>query len=109
MVSLIRRNAPGERNTRRRPTSSSWRWRQAVRGPRSGRGRDQVMARIYDASTGGCRLVDDLDFTEAEQTFHYRLDGVYYEIALSAGNLERLRDCLAPYIAASHIVGRASR
>lgn len=64
------------------------------------------MARLFDPSTGECRLVDDLDFSEAEQTVHFRLDGLHYEIALSAKNLEKLRSRLKPYIAVSHIVGR---
>jgi hypothetical protein len=61
---------------------------------------------MFDPSTGDCRLVDDLDFSDAVTTVHYRLDGIHYEVALSAGNLENLRGVLKPYIAVSHIVGR---
>jgi hypothetical protein len=67
------------------------------------------MARMFDPSSGKCRLVDDLDFSAAVDTVQFRLDGVYYEVALSTGNLERLRDCLAEYLAASHVVGRDTR
>jgi hypothetical protein len=64
------------------------------------------MARMFDPATGECRLVDDLDFSQAVQTVHFRLDGVHYEIALSAQNMEKLRASLRQYIAASRIVGR---
>jgi Lsr2 len=67
------------------------------------------MARMFDPSSGKCRLVDDLDFSTAVDTVQFRLDGVYYEVALSTGSLERLRDCLAEYLAASHVVGRDRR
>ena len=37
-------------------------------------------------------LVDDLDGTEATETVTFGLDGVSYEIDLSAANATRLRD-----------------
>jgi hypothetical protein len=64
------------------------------------------VARMFDLATGDCRLVDDLDFSAAEQTVHYRLDGKRYEIALSADNMAKLRECLKEHIAVSHVVGR---
>jgi hypothetical protein len=64
------------------------------------------MSRMYDPSTGECRLVDDLDFSNATQTVRISLDGLYYQLDLSEGNIEELRTCLKPYIAVSHIVRR---
>ncbi|SFP53624.1 Lsr2 protein [Amycolatopsis arida] len=43
-------------------------------------------------------LVDDLDGSEAEETVEFGLDGVSYQIDLSAENAEELRDALAQYI-----------
>lgn len=43
-------------------------------------------------------LVDDLDGSEAEETVTFGLDGVSYEIDLSADNAEELRDALAQYV-----------
>jgi len=43
-------------------------------------------------------LVDDLDGSEADETVQFALDGVTYEIDLSAENAEELRDALAQYI-----------
>ena len=44
-------------------------------------------------------LVDDIDGGDAEETVSFALDGVSYEIDLSAKNATRLRDALAPYVA----------
>ena len=44
-------------------------------------------------------LVDDIDGGEAEETVSFALDGVSYEIDLSAKNSKKMRDALAPYIA----------
>ena len=41
------------------------------------------MAKMFDPSTGGCRLVDDLNFSEATETVRCSLDG-------SLVDLERL-------------------
>jgi Lsr2 len=46
-------------------------------------------------------LEDDLDGTEAEETVTFGLDGVTYEIDLSASNAATLRDSLAQYVAAA--------
>ncbi|QLQ09609.1 MAG: Lsr2 family protein [Nocardioidaceae bacterium] len=43
-------------------------------------------------------LVDDIDGNEAEETLSFALDGVEYEIDLSAKNAAKLRDALATYI-----------
>ena len=43
-------------------------------------------------------LVDDLDGGEAEESVSFALDGVSYEIDLSAKNASALRDAFAPYV-----------
>lgn len=54
-------------------------------------------------------LVDDLDGGEADEQVEFSLDGRSYEIDLSAANAERLRDSLAPYVAAARrVTGRRS-
>ncbi|WP_328612264.1 Lsr2 family protein [Amycolatopsis sp. NBC_00345] len=50
-------------------------------------------------------LVDDIDGSDAAQTVPFALDGVTYEIDLSDGNAARLRDGLAPFIAAARRTG----
>jgi hypothetical protein len=50
-------------------------------------------------------LVDDLDGGEAVESVGFALDGVAYEIDLSAKNAARLRDALAVYVAAGRRVG----
>ncbi|MCI4063102.1 Lsr2 family protein [Micromonospora sp. R77] len=52
------------------------------------------------------KLVDDLDGGDADETVKFALDGVQYEIDLSASNAEKLRDVFAPYVAAGTKVGR---
>jgi hypothetical protein len=47
------------------------------------------------------RLVDDLDGSDADESVSFTLDGKALEIDLSAANAERLREILAPYIAAA--------
>jgi hypothetical protein len=44
-------------------------------------------------------LEDDMDGTAAEETVTFGLDGVTYEIDLSASNAAALRDSLAQYVA----------
>jgi hypothetical protein len=55
-------------------------------------------------------LVDDLDKTSpADETVSFGLDGVSYEIDLSAANAAKLRDALAVYIGhAERLGGRKS-
>jgi len=50
-------------------------------------------------------MVDDIDGTTAAQTVPFSLDGISYEIDLSAVNAGALRDELARYVAASRRVG----
>lgn len=54
------------------------------------------------------QLVDDLDGTVLEvgegETVLFSLDGVAYEIDLTAGNAAALRDALAPYVDAGRSV-----
>jgi Lsr2 len=52
-------------------------------------------------------MVDDLDGSEAHGTVQFGLDGKPLEIDLSAANAARLRNVLAPFIAAGCKVGRA--
>ncbi len=43
---------------------------------------------------------DDIDGSEAAETITFSLDGIAYSIDLSADNAKKLRDAIAPYIAA---------
>jgi hypothetical protein len=43
-------------------------------------------------------LVDDLDGGKADETVTFALDGVEFEIDLSAGNAAQLRDTLAEFV-----------
>lgn len=56
-------------------------------------------------------LVDDLDHGEADETVSFSLDGVAYEIDLSSGNAEKLRDSLQPFVGVARkaSVGRRRR
>ncbi|GGK16465.1 Lsr2 family protein [Pilimelia terevasa] len=51
-------------------------------------------------------LTDDLDGATADESVSFALDGVQYEIDLSAKNAERLRKALAPYVEKGTRVGR---
>ncbi|MFT4216920.1 MAG: Lsr2 family protein [Micropruina sp.] len=55
------------------------------------------------------RLVDDLDSTEAAESISFGLDSASYEIDLSEDNAARLRDLLAPFVAAGRRVGGKGR
>jgi hypothetical protein len=50
-------------------------------------------------------LVDDVDGGEAEETVSFALDGVSYEIDVSADNAEALREAIAPWIGHARRVG----
>lgn len=52
------------------------------------------------------KLIDDLDGSDADETVKFALDGIQYEIDLSKKNAEKLRNDLAPYVAAGSKVGR---
>lgn len=45
-------------------------------------------------------LEDDVDGSEATETVSFGLDGISYEIDLSAENAARLREAVAPYVKA---------
>lgn len=53
-------------------------------------------------------LVDDLDGGTADESMMFMFDGINYEIDLSSKNATRLREVLAPFIAAGSKVGRAA-
>ena len=53
-------------------------------------------------------LVDDLDGGDAEETVKFALDGVQYEIDLSKKNASKIREALAPYVAAGTRIGRGA-
>lgn len=54
-------------------------------------------------------LVDDLDGSEADETVTFALDGVSYEIDLTADNAERLRDGLAEWVQNARRLGGARK
>lgn len=55
-------------------------------------------------------LVDDIDGKEAVETVTFGLDGVSYEIDLSAANAERLRSAFAEWVGAGRkVTGRRQR
>lgn len=49
-------------------------------------------------------LIDDIDDSEADETLRFGLDGSNYEIDLNKKNAKKLRDALAPYVAAGRKV-----
>jgi hypothetical protein len=54
-------------------------------------------------------LTDDLDGTPADETLTFAIDGVTYDVDLTSDNAEKLRESLAPYIAAGRrVAGRQS-
>ncbi|HTF45902.1 MAG TPA: Lsr2 family protein [Pseudonocardia sp.] len=54
-------------------------------------------------------LIDDLDGDKADETVEFGLDGKSYEIDLSSGNADKLRDALASYVAAARRPGGRRR
>lgn len=50
-------------------------------------------------------LVDDIDGGAAQETVAFALDGVSYEIDLSAANAAALRETFAPYVGAARKAG----
>jgi hypothetical protein len=61
---------------------------------------------IQVAQTVITRFTDDLDGSQASDSVAFGLDGREYMIDLSDENAARLRDALAPYVAAARRVGR---
>ena len=53
-------------------------------------------------------LTDDLDGGDAEETVQFAIDGVSYEIDLSAANAEALREAVAAYVEAGRRIGGRS-
>jgi hypothetical protein len=53
------------------------------------------------------KLVDDLDEGDADETIRFALDGVHYEIDLSAKNATDMRKAFAKYVDNGTKVGRA--
>ena len=62
----------------------------------------------YVARTVLTLLHDDIDGSKASETITFGLDGVTYEIDLSARNAARLRKTLAPFEAAARRAGGRS-
>jgi hypothetical protein len=50
-------------------------------------------------------MVDDIDGSAGAESISFALEGVAYEIDLSAANAQKLRDALATYIAHGRRVG----
>lgn len=46
-------------------------------------------------------LIDDIDGSSADETVHFSLDDVKYEIDLTSGHAQELRDSLAQYVSAA--------
>jgi hypothetical protein len=55
------------------------------------------------------KYTDDLDGSEASGSLEFSLDGREYEIDLSDANAARLRDALAPFVAAARRSGGGGR
>jgi hypothetical protein len=55
------------------------------------------------------RLVDDIDGSEAAGAVSFSLDGRSYELDLSEDNAAKLRDTLAPFVAAARRSGGGRR
>jgi hypothetical protein len=54
-------------------------------------------------------LVDDVDGGEADETVSFALDGISYEIDVSAANAEAIREALSPWAGhARRLGGRAT-
>jgi hypothetical protein len=54
-------------------------------------------------------LIDDLDGDQADETVEFGLDGKNYEIDLSSGNANKLRDALSAYVTAARRPGGRRR
>ena len=53
-------------------------------------------------------LVDDVDGGTADETVSFALDGVAYQIDLSAANAASLREALAPWVGHARRAGRSA-
>ena len=54
-------------------------------------------------------ITDDIDGSKGAQTVTFALEGTEYTVDLGSKNLKKLRDALAPYIAAGDRVARTRR
>lgn len=54
-------------------------------------------------------LVDDIDGGAADETVTFGLDGVTYEIDLTAANAAKLRDAISVWVGSARKVGRTGR
>jgi len=54
-------------------------------------------------------LIDDLDGGSAIETITFGLDGMSYEIDLSAKNASKMRKVLAPYVDSGRRLSRSGR
>jgi hypothetical protein len=64
------------------------------------------MAKIYIAALGDCEILDDIDFMAEAREVYFSLEGIHYEVDLSEANLQKLRDCLRPFINVGHAIRR---
>jgi hypothetical protein len=69
------------------------------------RGDGSTERKRYVAKQTTVVLVDDLDGSEAAEQVEFAVDGRSYHIDLSAANSAKLREALAPYIAAARRAG----
>lgn len=53
-------------------------------------------------------FIDDIDGSEAERTFAYTVDGIDYEIDLSAANIKEFNDAIAGFVESSRKAARRS-
>ena len=51
-------------------------------------------------------LIDDINGQAADETVTFALDGVQYQIDLTSKNAAKLRNALAPFVAAGTKIGR---
>lgn len=54
-------------------------------------------------------VVDDLNGSKADETVHFSLDGIRFEIDLSSSNAAELRAALEPWISAGRRTGGRHR
>lgn len=54
-------------------------------------------------------LVDDVDGSQAEETVEFGLDGANYQIDLSGGNAQKLREALAEFVEHARRAGGRKR
>jgi hypothetical protein len=75
----------------------------SIRRPNCPRGLTPMAQRVV------VTLSDDLDGGTAAETVHFGVDGKSYEIDLSVENAEKLREALAPFVAAGRRQSRTGK